>query len=527
MRMKAIIKMSFLCSVVLATAMTVGLFTTFAIAAEKVVVYTRPLLGEMDPATSGDSEGAQNLSLVYDTLVMIDKESNIAPGLAESWDVSPDFKTYIFNLRKGVKFHDGTPFTAHAVKFSFDRILRVNRTAYGYYLKYGKPDGCTVIDDHTIKIELKKPYPVFMVDLAIGSYSIVSPAYVKKNATADDPDALKHMTDHASGTGPFKLIAYTQGQQVVYEKFNDFWGADSPIKPAAKIDKLILKVVTDPSSARLMVEKGDADVAEKLTVDQFEKMRSNANVKVIDFTIPKVVYITMDVSKPPFDDVNVRKAVSHAIKTDEIIQYVEKGMATRMHGLLPKGIMGHNPDLPIYDYNIEKAKEYLKQSKYPDGFKTNLILAVERRPEFEQVGEYIQAYLQKIGIKVSVQKIAFDSQLAKMDKGAYGMALMTWTTVLPDPEDIAGWLYDSERSSGGWNGSFWADKEVIKMISDARETPDQSMRKKLYQQVDKKAVDNAIYVDLYQLKELYVTGKDIKGLYFSPLTKLHFWELDK
>ena len=525
--MNTVFKMRFILSFVLATVMITGLFTTVAAADEKVVVYARPLLGGMDPATSGDSEGAQNLSLVYDTLVLLDKDSNIAPGLAESWDVSTDFKTYTFHLRKGVKFHDGTSFTAHAVKFSFDRMLHVNRTAYGYYLKYGKPDGCTVIDDHTIKIELKEPYPIFLVDLSIGAYSIVSPEYVKKHVTADDPDAVKYMTDHACGTGPFKLVEYTQGQQVVYEKFNDFWAADNAIKQAAKIDKLILKVVTDPSSARLMVEKGDADVVEKLTVDQFEKMKSNTNVQVVNFAIPKVVYITMDVSKPPFDDVNVRKAVSYAINTDEIIQYVEKGMATRMHGLIPAGIMGHNPDLPIYEHNLEKAKEYLKKSKYPDGFKTDLIFAVERRPEFEQVGEYIQAYLQRIGITVSVQKLAFDSQLAKMDKGNYGMALMTWTTVLPDPEDIAGWLYDSQRSSGGWNGSFWADKDVIKMISDARETPDQAKRKMLYQQVDTKAVDNAIYVNLYQLEELYVTGKDIKGLYFSPLTKLHFWEIDK
>lgn len=519
--------MRFILSFLLATIMMIGLSATSAVADEKVVVYARPLLGGMDPATSGDSEGAQNLSLVYDTLVMIDKSSNIVPGLAESWDVSPDFKTFTFHLKKNVKFQDGTPFTAEAVKFSFDRMLRVNRSAYGSYLKYGKPDGCTVIDDHTIKIELKEPFPIFLVDLAVQSYSIVSPEYVKKGVTADDPDALKYMTDHACGTGPFKLVEYTQGQQVVYEKFGEFWGGASTIKQAPKIDRLILKVVTDPSSARLMVEKGDADIVEKLTVDQFEKMKSNPNVRVVDFAIPKVVYVTMDVSKPPFDDVNVRKAISYAINTDEIIQYVEKGMATRMHGLIPAGIMGHNPDLPIYAYNMEKAKAYLKKSKYPNGFKTDLIFAVERRPEFEQVGEYIQAYLQQIGIDVTVQKLAFDSQLAKMDKGNYGMALMTWTTVLPDPEDIAGWLYDSERSSGGWNGSFWPDKAAIKMISDARETPDQSKRKMLYQQVDEKAVEEAIYVNLYQLEELYVTAKNINGLYFSPLTKLHFWELDK
>jgi len=520
-------KNRFFTSVLLASLVALSLFATSVIAAEKVFVFARPLIGGMDPATSGDSEGSQNLSLVYDTLIMIDKNGDIAPGLAKSWKVSSDYKTFTFDLRKGIKFHDGTPFNAHAVKFAYDRMLRVNRTSYGYYLKYGTPDGITVIDDHTVQIKLKKAFPIFLVDMAATAYGIVSPAFVKKNSSSDDPDALKVMTDHANGTGPFKMVEYTLGQRIVYEKYNGYWGSANSIKSSAKIDKLIIKVIKDPSTARLMVEKGDVDLAEKLTVEQFEKMRSNNKVQVLDFTLPKVVYITMDVSKPPFDDVNVRKAIAYAIKTDEIIKYIEKGNAARMHGLIPAGIMGHNPDLPAYMHDLKKAKQLLKDSKYPNGFTTNLIFAESRRPEFEQVGEYVQAYLKKIGIKVNVQKLAFDTQLAKMDKGNYGMSMMTWTTTLPDPEDIAGWLYDSNRSSGGWNGSFWFDKDVLRMISEAREIADMGKRKKLYQTIDRKAVEGAVYTNLYQLSQQYAAGENVNSVYYHPLTKIHFWEIDK
>ena len=496
-------------------------------AGTKTVVYSRPLVDQMDPAISGKSEGAQNMSQVYDTLVMLDKDGNAVPGLAESWEISPDFKTYIFHLRKGVTFHDGSPFTADAVKFSFDRLLRVNRAAYGYYLKYGQPEGCRVIDDHTIQINLKEPFPIFIVDLTIGAYSIVSPDYVKKHAAADDPDALKWMTSHACGTGPFKLTEFTQGQRLVFEKFDGYWGKEFATKPAAKIDTLIFKVVEDPSNARLLLEKGDIDAAEKLTVEQFEKLRSHSDIRVLDFPMPKVVYLTMDVSQPPFNDVNVRKAVSHAINTEEIIEYIEKGKAARMHGLIPDGIMGHNPELPVYEYNVEKAKQYLAQSKYPDGFTTDLIFAVERRPEFEQAVTYIQAYLKKIGIQVNIQKMAFDVQLPKMEKGSYGLSLMTWSTVLPDAEDIAGWLYDSARSSGGWNGAHWDNKEVQAMVGKAREIEDQAERKRLYQEVDMIAVEQAVYVNLYQLSAQFATRKNLTGFSFDPLVKVHFWEVDK
>jgi len=244
-------------------------FQSQVFAGEKVIIYGRPQVGQMDPSISGKSESVENMSLVYNTLVTLDRNGKVIPDLAESWEISPDYKTYTFHLRKGVKFHDGTTFTAHAVKFTMDRILRANRTTFGNYLKYGNPNSCTIIDDYTIKIDLNKPFPIFMVDLTIASYLIVSPDYVKKHAPADDPDAFKWMSHHACGTGPFKLVEWTEGQRLVFEKFDDYWGGPEGGKNAAKVDKVIYKVVQDPSTARLMLEKGDVDIVEKLTVDEF------------------------------------------------------------------------------------------------------------------------------------------------------------------------------------------------------------------------------------------------------------------
>ncbi len=393
---------------------TVGLlFSTHALAEEKIITYARPLVGPMDPATSGDSEGVQNMSLVYNALVMLDREGRVIPDLAESWEVSPDYKDFTFHLRKGVKFHDGTSFNAQAVKFSYDRMLRVNRTTYGNYLKFADKNSCEVVDDSTLKIHLIKPYPIFLVDAVTAAYFIVSPDFIKKHATADDPEALKFMPDHACGTGPFKLVEYTQGERLVFEKNSEYWGGSKGGKTTPKVDKVIYRIVGDPSTATLMLEKGDADIAEKLTVEQFEKLKSASGLKVMSFSTPKVVYITMDTSKPPYNDMKVRQAIFYAINDDEIIKYIERGNVKRMHGLIPEGIMGHNPNLPLYDFNVDKAKELMKASAYPNGFTTDLIFALERRPEFEQVTAYIQAYLKKIGITANIQKMAFDTQIAR------------------------------------------------------------------------------------------------------------------
>jgi len=509
---------------ILAIALT---FQTQVFAKEKVIIYARPLVGQMDPGPSGKSESVQNMSLVYNTLVMLDREGRVIPDLAESWDVSPDYKTYTFRLRKGVKFHDGTPFNAQAVKFSYDRMLRVNRTSFGYYLKYADKNSCEVVDDHTIKIHLLKPYPIFPVDATTAAYFILSPDYVKKHATSDDPEALKWMSHHACGTGPFELVEWTEGQRLVFEKFDDYWGGSEGGRTTARVDKVIYKIVDDPSTARLMLEKGDVDIAEKLTVEQFEKLKTTPGIQVINFNIPKAVYITMDVSKPPFNDTKVRRAISHAINYEEIIEYIERKNVKRMHGLIPKGIMAHNPSLPLYRFDLSKAEELMKASGHPNGFTTDLVFALERRPEFEQVGEYIQAYLKKIGINVKIQKIAFDAQIAKMEKGDYGMSLMTWTCVMPDPDDIAGWLYDSARASGGWNGSYWQDKDVQAKLAKCREIADQEQRKALYKEVDRKAVDQAIYVYLYQLTNQFAVRKNIKDFYYDSFMKCYFWNTEK
>ncbi len=494
----------------------------------KAIVYARPVVGAIDPHANWPGENGQNITLVYQSLVTQDRNANVIPELAESWEASPNYKDFTFHLRKGVKFHDGTPFNAQAVKFSFDRMLKLKLVPYGNYLGYADQNSCEVVDDYTLKIHLIKPLPIFVVDLASLVYSVVSPSYVKQHATADDPDAQKWMSDHACGTGPFKLVDLKPGEKAVFEKFVEYWGGTKGGKTTPKVDSIIYQVVKDPSTAALLLEKGDVDIAEKLTIEQFASLEKVKGTKVVNYLTPAIVYLTMDVSKPPFDDLKVRQAISHAINYDEIIDKIERGTGKRLRGIFPEGIPGYDAKMPLCKFDVAKANELMKTSKYPNGFTTNLIYAQGRKAEFEQVATYMQAYLKKIGIIVNLQQIAFQTQLSMMEKGNYGLSLMRWHVSQPDPDDPAGWLYDSSRGEAvGWNGTHWDDKDVQTKLAKARETADMKERVKLYQEVDQKAVDQAIYTYLYQMATPYAMRDNIKNFWYDTFLFVYFWDTEK
>jgi peptide/nickel transport system substrate-binding protein len=486
----------------------------------KTLVFARPFLGDtMDPGTQGKIEGATSMNQVYEGLFTVE-QGKILPQLSLSYQHSPDFKEWTLKLRPNVKFHDGTPFNAEAVKFNFDRMLKLKKTAYGYYLKFGKEDGIQVIDDLTVKINLNDSFSLFALDLTLSCYWIASPTYVKKNSPADDPLGTKWMTTHACGTGPYELTEWVSEQRAVFKQFNGYWGK-SP-----KVDTIVMQVVKDPTTARLMLEKGDVDIVEKLTVEQFDELAKNPRIKVIYFPVPRITYITWDVSKPPFDDENLRKAISFAINYDEIIKFIEGGRVKRLRGLTPPGILGH-PDAAVPNFDLARAKEYMAKSRYAKGVTVDLLYATERRAQFDQVVEYVQSYLKQIGVEVKPQKVAFPAQLAKMKEGGYGMSLMTWAAVEADPEDVAGWLLNSERESGGWNGSYWFDKKVLDLMKKAPTIIDTREREKVYKEVEQMAVDQAIYVYFYQVQEPFAMGQNIKNFHYDTFTYANLAMTDK
>ena len=500
-------------------------------AQEKTLVFGRASDYIMDPAVIGDDESLQTVFTLYDQLVTRDDDLNIKPLLATSWEVSEDYKTYTFYLRKGVKFHDGTPFNAEAVKFSFDRMTNIGKFASGGWNRIADKNSVEVVDDYTVRIHLIKPYtPWIRGDFSINAgYAIMSPTYVKKHITSDDPYAEKWMAYHECGTGPFKLVNWVKGQKIVFEKNKDYFGGDEGIsgRRTPRTDKLVFQVFKDSSTGRLWLEKGDIDLAEKLSTSDLIALEKNPNIKIYENIPAKIVYLTFDVSKPPFNDENVRKAMAYAINYQELIDYVERGHAELPRGMISRVCFGNNPERFQYSYDLEKAKEFMAKSKYPDGFTTKLLFSTDRRMTFQQGVVYIQSYLKNIGINVLPESLAFATHLEICSKGDYGIALRDWTSFKPDPEDSAGWFYNQPRDKTGWVCSFWDNKEAINNMEVARTLPNTPERYKLYDETDELAISKAIYVPLYQAANLVAARDNIKSFSWPACLFIRFDAMDK
>ncbi len=502
------------------------LIGSVSLAAEpKVLKYRISETDTLDPAQAGSEESAVITTAIYESLVQGTRDGRLLPALAESWTVSDDFRTITFKLRKGVTFHDGTPFNAEAVKYNWDRTFKIQKVGIGNMLTACDADSFRVVDEYTFQVVLPKPWPRFVNDISSAGYFIVSPTFIKKHLTASDPTAENFLASHACGTGPFKLAEWQDNQRIVLERNAEYWGGVPDGKTAPKVDKVACIIVKDPTTARLMLEKGDLHVVDRLTQEQLGALKGQPGITIAQYSVPRSIYLTMDVTKPPFDDLNVRRAMSCAINYRELITYVEKGTASPQRGIIPKGTPGWLDDIG-YDYDLKKAKAYLKQSKYPKGFKTTLIYASERHQEFDQLVVYLQAYLQQIGIDVNIQKVTFDNQMAMHKKGDYGISLMSWFSEREDAENTAGYLYDFERCPTGWNASFWNDPEIERLKRITISTPDDNLRVETFKQMNRIGAEQAVYVPLYQLNKVYANSTRVKGFFYNVLNRTHFWSVD-
>jgi ABC-type transport system substrate-binding protein len=292
------------------------------------------------------------------------------------------------------------------------------------------------------------------------------------------------------------------------------------------VDRVVIRRVGDPSAARIMLEKGEVDIAESLTEEQFTALGKVPGLVVKGFDRPVLTYLTMDVSQKPFSSRDVRRAVAHAINYDEMIQRILHGNAKRLHGLMTYGMFGADPSIPLYPYDVAKARQLLKDAGYPNGFSTELTFAPGRAVEFDQVAEYIQAYLAKVGVEVKLERTTIENQVRKMGGGNYGLSLMIWKLAIPDPDDGAGILYDPGRDNS-WVRTFWKDEAVAEKMKKTRETASADVRKALYREVSMTVMDQVIYVPLYQPQWLLAWRASVQGVAWNPFMGVNLWKVQK
>jgi peptide/nickel transport system substrate-binding protein len=266
----------------------------------------------------------------------------------------------------------------------------------------------------------------------------------------------------------------------------------------------------------MMLERGDIDIAEKLPADAIDQLIKTPGIKIKLADTWKILFAIMNCQKPPFDNVKVRQAISYAINYDEIVKHVEKGRATRIAGTMIEGFLGYDPNFFKYNLNLEKAKQLMKESGYPDGFKTTLLYSVDRYSAFELISVMLQSYLKRIGIDVSLQKMAWPVQVDTMKKGAFEMALSHWTPAYPDPVETTFFFFSSKAFGARWNWSYWKNDRADELCEVITNEFNETKRKEATREMEKLAVDNAVYVYLYQVPHAIAMRDNVEGIWIHP-----------
>jgi ABC-type transport system substrate-binding protein len=474
-----------------------------------------------DPKTADAQMTTDSYTLplnIFDRLIESETtgpgQSALVPGLAESWTVSEDGLTYTFKIREGVKFHDGALLTADDVVYTFDRMLNPATKALNTDILTfiagsqerldGTADsvsGLKALDDHTVQITLEQPYAAFLALLAAPGASILNRAFTEK---AGDQFGLTPET--TNGTGPFRLTEYTLNDSQTLEANADYWRG----KPA--LDKLLIRVVSDAETLRLLFESDEIDVFDlDYAPTQTPYFYDSAQWKDHVRSGPRVgiYYYNINQLKKPFDDVRVRKAFQMAIDRQTILDKNFYGRGKLEDGVMPRGLACYEPATPIA-HDPAKAKALLAEAGYPDGVEINLQQVASWSSKWSDMNQIIQAQVAEAGFKANIVTTDEAAFLAARKAGDAEAYTQVWSADFNDPDNFFYTFFsESGTKTRGYNNN---DPEVFAGIEKARGMTNPEERCKLYQDLTTRIVDtDAAWVPLFSLDHSYVVQPRVKN----------------
>jgi peptide/nickel transport system substrate-binding protein len=468
---------------------------------------------------------------IFDSLVELDEKLGVKPLLAESWEVSRDGLTYTFKLKKGVKWHDGKPFTARDVAFTFYSVLdpKVTTPHRGYFdALVGFPEltnkdnpkkpeelaqkPIEVLDDHTIRFRLRYPYGAFLAVLVNPRAGIV-PEHLLKGVDLNTAEYNRKPI----GTGPFKFVEWKRGERLVLEANADYHAG----RPA--LDRLIYRVIPDAVVLLQELRAGGVDFIERPPLTEVGRLKQTPGLKVLTADNTLYTYFGFRQDLAPFDDIRVRRALYHAIDIPAIVREVLQGYGTVSNGQFPPGSWAFDPSVKPYAYDPNRAKALLAEAGWkpgPDGVLTKdgkrLSFSLRHDQADQTVKDttiIIQEFLKKVGVEATIEPLDWPTFVKKLFASEFEGIVVGWTNFHdPDPFAYSIW------HSGQWkarNFAHYKNPRADAALEAARRTADQAERKKHYAEFSKILMEDAPYVFLYFQQQVYVTRQAYEG--FVPI----------
>ncbi len=467
----------------------------------------------LDPHVRYDWSTRMVQQAVYDALFKYeDDPAEIKPWLAESWESSPDGKVWTFKLVDGVKFHNGDPLDAEAVRYSFERGLKLNKGVAWMLKEFLAPEDITVVDARTVRFELKAPYAPFMSVLPW--WYIVNPKEVQANEK-DGDYGQAWLTDHAAGSGPFILGRWEPNVLYELKSVADYWKGwpNAERRPAG----IIYRLIAEPAAKKAALQRGEVDIVETLTSDDYMLLSRAPGIVVESHPGSTTFGIKFNTQVGPTADINLRKAIAYAMDYDALIA-VYNGAATLETSPFPGALRGHIdvPDMPRRD--VAKAKEYLAKSAYPDGNITLKYIYMNGLEEARRIGLVLLDNLKELNITLELVAETWPNMVALGSRveTAPNMTSVYTTPITNDPDAVA-YQYHPKSWGQYYAMHYYDNKEVAQMIDEARAEMDWDKRAALYAKIQTQIVADQPEVFGMLENRRWALRDYVKGFRFSPV----------
>jgi peptide/nickel transport system substrate-binding protein len=482
----------------------------------------------LDPAVVYEFSGVLLAHNVYDTLVRFEgiDLSTIKPGLASSWDTKDSGTTWdmTFKLKTGQKFASGNAVTADDVVYSFQRAIKLNKSPAFLFTDIAglKAENIKASDASTVVISLPKTASpaAFLTILTFTIGGVVDSKEVKTKEAGGDSGSA-YLLDHSSGSGPYAVDHWTKNSEVLLKTNPNYAGTKPPLSG------ILIKHVPESTNQQFALEKGDADVARNLSPQQITALQGKTGVSTTTASSLLLVYVGMNVTKKPLDNVNVREALRTAVDYDGIIKDLLKGNAKKVQGIVPQGLAGANESAP-FQADVAKAQALMKQANV-DKATLDFLIPTGQAPggvAFADLGAKLQADWAKIGVTVNIKQAPTADLLTTYRAQQGQLVLIYWGPDYPDPDANVGPFTDYKAKSIAYRNG-WDDAGVAQKGRDAALITDPARRVAAYKEITDYVLHNGPYVVLYQPTELFGLRSNVKGFNWSPIGWVDFASVTK
>ncbi len=459
----------------------------------------------LDPRVGIDAQSERIDNLIFDDLLSRGDNLNVAPGLAERWEI-PDPLTYVFHLHQGVKFHDGRPLTSRDVKWTFDSLLqgKIRSTKAAVYRFVDRIDAP---DDFTVIFHMKEPDATLLWNLSDGAIGIVPYG------------SGEEMTRHPIGSGPFKFVSAETDREVIIERNDDYWGEK------AKLERVRFAVVPDATTQALELRKGSGDVAiNSLTPDTVFTLARDPNLAVERAPGTRLAYMGFNLRDPILKDARVRQAIAYALDRRPMIEYLWRGQAQPARSVLPPQSWAYDGDVPAYNHDPAKANQLLDAAGYPavNGVRFHITMKTSTDENTRLMVAVMQQQLREAGIVLDIRSFEFATFFSDVQHGAFQMYSLRWIGGNEDPDIFEYAFHSSKFPPNGANRGYYSNPKLDALIDKARREIDPRVRKPLYAEVQRILADDLPYIDLWYFDNVLVHTRRVRNLKLNPAGNYDF-----